>query len=680
MITKPSRMDPTAIEKKPLTSDESVPYTLRHLQAPTASGYTLRALVFLMEYFGKQSGLASFLTEPTGLFSLRGRSFPYPPTHLPVVKDYPKSLHVAPYSMVISKDPVGSELPSKALLSSLSRYTTPTIVVDGGRRLSSGSFAFQSARDYYEAYFTKRTDPVKVAERLIAHISASNANYPPLNSITQHNPTLILTQAQASSKRWAEGKPLSVLDGVPVASKEESDVEGYETRVGTSFYGRGELAIAHNAALARLAAAGAIVLGTTNMHEIGFDVSNINPNSGTARNPYNVLHVTGGSSGGSASSVASGLAVISVGAVAYVDGGGSLRIPASHCGIYTIKPSHSRVPAVGWVPLDATTAHVGPMAATATDLLLGYSCMAGPHPGDQASQGLPDVRLPTPEAWAKAADPDKGILKGLRVGIFWKYFRDGDVEYVNNAERMVMEMTKRGAELVEIGIPELEDFRVAHLLAIGAEITQEAAAMIARTKEKEPNSTPSFSLPNRLTLAIQNACMTSSDYVTSLRVRTQCIQRMKEIFDKCDVFVLPTTADVAPGVPEDGAGEKGSTGVSDMTVSGAHMRFVFLGNLSGIPVISVPTGYHPPNPPGKSNLPTGLQVHAPWFREDLLLLVAKACEAILEDGSMMMEVGKADYGTEREGGAHGVMEKKVEKVEGGRVVRRKPDVWFDVLA
>ncbi|KXS21020.1 amidase signature enzyme [Gonapodya prolifera JEL478] len=646
-------------------------YNLRHLQAPIASGFSLRALTFLLETIGQQSGLAAFLTAPTGNFSLRGRSFEESPTLLPIVIDYPKSSEVAHYARVVNADSKGTVLPPQELLDLLLEYTNQTGAVDVGRKLvDTGSFAFYTARDYHDAYSKKQTNPIAVAERLVAHIKASNESYPALNSIVQYEPERILAQARASAERWAAGKPLSVLDGVPVTCKEEADIEGYERRVGTSFYARGQPSTSNNAALARLAAGGAIVLGATNMHEIGFDVSNINTDAdhGPARNPYNVMHVTGGSSGGSASSVASGLAVISVGA----DGGGSLRIPASHCGVFTIKPTHSRIPALGWAPLDASTAHVGPIAATATDLLLGYAAMAGPHPEDAASQSLPSVRLPTLEAWRSVLDSGKGVLKGLCVGIFWNYFRDADVEYVNNAEKMVLEMARRGAEIVEVEIPDLEDFRVAHLLAIGSEITQEADAMLASARARNPNSNPSFSLPNRLNLAAQKACMTAADYVTSMKVRTRCIQRMKELFNKCDVFVLPTSGDVAPPVPEEG--EKGGTGLSDLTTSAMCMRFAFLGNLSGIPAISVPTGQHPPFPAGKSRLPTGLQVLAPWYREDLLLLVAKACEGILEEGALKVELGKAPFEVEKEGSV-----KKVDRVEGEKVVRKRPDVWYDVL-
>ena len=149
-----------------------------------------------------------------------------------------------------------------------------------------------------------------------------------LNTVTQINEPLARKAADASEARWKEGKPLSVLDGVPFTAKEEFDIAGYKTTVGTGFLGR-EPATETATCVQRLMDAGAILVGKTNMHEIGIGVTGFNPHHGTPRNPYNLNHHTGGSSSGAGAAVAAGLGPIAIGA----DGGGSIRIPAAFCGV-----------------------------------------------------------------------------------------------------------------------------------------------------------------------------------------------------------------------------------------------------------------------------------------------------------------------------------------------------------
>jgi Asp-tRNA(Asn)/Glu-tRNA(Gln) amidotransferase A subunit family amidase len=189
----------------------------------------------------------------------------------------------------------------------------------------------------HSRYQSGATDPSKIIARVLDAIKASNSAQPPLRSFLSAcaNAT---ADAEASTARWKAGKPLGLLDGVPVGIKVEFEVLGETHSQGTQFITR--VADKDAEPVARLRAAGAIIVGITNMHEIGIGTSGHNPWTGSARNPYNISHLTGGSSSGSGSAVSAGIVPISLGA----DGGGSIRIPAALCGVIGLKPTFGRVP------------------------------------------------------------------------------------------------------------------------------------------------------------------------------------------------------------------------------------------------------------------------------------------------------------------------------------------------
>jgi hypothetical protein len=189
----------------------------------------------------------------------------------------------------------------------------------------------------HSRYRKGETDPSEVVARVLDAIKDSNSAQPPLHSFLSAcaNAT---ADAMASTQRWKSGQPLGLLDGVPVGIKVEFEVLGEKHSHGTQFITR--IAQKDAEPVARLRAAGAIIVGITNMHEIGIGTSGHNPWTGSARNPYNIKFLTGGSSSGSGSAVAAGIVPIALGA----DGGGSIRIPAALCGVIGLKPTFGRVP------------------------------------------------------------------------------------------------------------------------------------------------------------------------------------------------------------------------------------------------------------------------------------------------------------------------------------------------
>ncbi|XP_031559637.1 fatty acid amide hydrolase-like [Actinia tenebrosa] len=237
------------------------------------------------------------------------------------------------------------------------------------RRSKSSPFKFLSIAELTRAYRNKEVTPSDVANNIIQGIRDSEKRTPKMNIFTQYDPDEIRKLAKASTKRYEKNKPLSFLDGVPVGLKEEFDVIPYYMQNGTTFWS--SKSCKTDASLVKkLRDGGAMIIGMTNMHEIGIGVTGNNAHSshGTPRNPYNVNHYTGGSSSGSAAAVASGLCLVALG----TDGGGSIRMPSGACGVVGIKASYGRINTAGVVHTCHTVTHAGPICNSVNDAAIVY--------------------------------------------------------------------------------------------------------------------------------------------------------------------------------------------------------------------------------------------------------------------------------------------------------------------
>jgi Asp-tRNA(Asn)/Glu-tRNA(Gln) amidotransferase A subunit family amidase len=383
-----------------------------------------------------------------------------------------------------------------------------------------------------------------------------------------------------------------------VAVKDEVDMVPYPTTVGTSFLGKSP--VTEDATIvARMRAAGALLIGKANMHEIGINVTGLNPHHGTTRNPYNTDHFTGGSSSGSATAVAAGLAPVAISA----DGGGSIRIPAAFCGVFGLKPTFGRVSEHGAAPLCWSVAHLGPIAGTATDTALAYAVMAGPDLNDSNSLHQP---LPSLENW------DQLNLNGLKLGVYKPWFQHADAEIVAACDMMLRRFADMGAEVVEISIPDLELNRVAHSVTILSEMAQAMSYTYAEHHKEH-------GLDARINLALGRAT-SSQDYLLAQRARTRIINNFNRALEQVDLILTPTTAIAAPAIPKDALPD----GNSDLSTTIEIMRFVTAGNLTGLPAITFPAGYT------QSGLPIGMQAMGRAWEERQLLRLAVNAEKVLE--------------------------------------------------
>ena len=543
-------------------------YDLKSVKLPYLSSGLLKLFVPLVE--GPFAGLVMpSLFENAGINWLRKQEFSERPTFYPI-HDTGK---LQEQSAAVLKEDWPARAPSRI------------------------GFHFSSIHDFAKAYHQGVTTPEEIASNILEAIEASNAAYPPLRAVIAVHKDEVMKQAQESAQRIRQGQRLSVFDGVPVAIKDELDVAGYPTMVGTSFLGKAP-ATEDAEVVARLRNAGALIIGKANMHEIGIDVTGLNPHHGTARNPYNPGHFTGGSSSGPAAAVASGLVPVAIGA----DGGGSIRIPSSFCGLVGLKSTFGRVSEYGAFPLGWTVAHIGPLAGSATDAALTYAVISGPDLKDSLSLHQP---LPTLDGW------NNTDLQGLKLGVYWPWFRHADPEVVAVCEALVKQFGSMGAEICEVTIPDLEANRVAHTVTIIAEMVQALNKYQEHSRE--------HGLAERVTLAAARK-LTATDYLISQRIRTRMIQHFKEVFEKVDVVLTPSTAIPAP-VIRTGALPDGE---SDLSTTVEIMRFATVGNLTGLPAISFPAGYT------ENGLPIGMQAIGRAWQEPVLLRLALASEQVIE--------------------------------------------------
>ena len=545
-------------------------YDLHPVHLPRLAGTPLKLFVQALENPISRGPLIQNLLNTGGITAFRQRTFDEPPTPMPF---WPQSHAPAP-------------------------GPSPDLAVLAHSVRPGKGFAFTTTADYAAAYQSGEITPLEVADWLLEVIAASNTTQPALKAIIACREQDVLAQAQGATQRWQAGQPLSVFDGVPVAIKDEFDLAGYRTQVGTSFMGPSP-ARTDAFAVGRLRAAGALLIGKANMHEIGIGVTGHNPHHGVARNPYQMEHYTGGSSSGPAAAVAAGLCPVALGA----DGGGSIRIPASFCGVVGLKPTFGRVSERGAAPLCWSVAHIGPLAATARDAALAYSLIAGPDPADPNSLNQPPLSL------ERFEDFD---LWGLRIGVYWPWFNHASPQVIAACQNLLEGFKSMGARIVEIEIPDLEAIRVGHVITIVSE-------MLTSLKEEYRQSRTKFGLDVRSNLALGRA-FSASDYILAQRARTHAMQAFRLALEQVDVIATPTTAITSPPIQPDSLPD----GDSDLSTLTEIMRFAVAANFTGLPAISMPAGYD------EGNLPVGLQLMARAWNEALLLRLAHAAEQLVE--------------------------------------------------
>jgi len=268
---------------------------------------------------------------------------------------------------------------------------------------------WRTASEIAAAVAAGTSSATSVVEGALTRIKARN---PALNAFTAVTAERALAKARALDAARASGKPLGPLAGVPFAVKNLFDIAGLPTLAGSKINRDRAAAGADAPLIARLEAAGAVLVGALNMGEYAYDFTGENVHDGPSRNPHDTAHMTGGSSGGSGDAVAGGLVPLSLGS----DTNGSIRVPSSFCGLFGLKPTYGRLSRARTFPFVASLDHLGPLARSAQDLALAYDAMQGHDPEDPVCADRP----------AEPVLPllDRGV-DGLRVAVAGGYFKRG---------------------------------------------------------------------------------------------------------------------------------------------------------------------------------------------------------------------------------------------------------------
>ena len=456
-----------------------------------------------------------------------------------------------------------------------------------------------SAYTYHELYKAGTVTPTAVATTILNLISENRSHG---NAFLDIKKDLILSAAAESTARYKAGRPLGPLDGVPVTVKDEVDLAEHKKTIGSTKDFTDPRNVTSWCA-AQWAEAGAVVVGKSNMHEIGLDTTNNNPLTKTPLNPHNKTYYTGGSSGGSAYAVAAGLVPIAHG----VDGGGSIRIPSSYCGLYGLKPSHRRVSRHPSLSLAASNSCDGPMTACMADLEMAYRIMAAPNPNDSLNS-----LFPGPPSSSPSSSTDEKVL-----GIYDAWFDAAD-PVVRETCRKAVEYytTRRGYRVEKIEIPHLGRGQAAHAITILNEV--------ATGLRLEPWSGFSGAIKTLLSVG---RYVSGVDLLAAQKMRALLMSHLAYLWTQHPGMLIVVPTSPLPGWHIAGGDADLRGGISDSNTSYKNMIYVWLANFTGVPAISVPVGMvdgHAHKGGGK--VPIGLMAMAEWGGEEALIQWGKEGE------------------------------------------------------
>ncbi len=445
---------------------------------------------------------------------------------------------------------------------------------------------------------TKAVSPVEVVRAHLDRIAALDRG---LRSFITVCADAALDAARTAEAVLMAGRPVGPLHGVPYALKDLYDTAGVRTTGGSRIFAD-RVPTADATVVRRLAEAGAIVLGKLNMVEFAYGPEGLNAHYGHARNPWDAAthRMAGGSSSGSGVAVAAGLAPGALGS----DTGGSIRIPASLCGITGLKPTYGRVSRAGVLPLAWSMDHVGPMTRTVADSALMLGAMAGYDPADPSTSVLP-----VPNYLAALT----GDVKGLRVGLLRSFFLDGAAPAVRAAvEAAAATLAAVGAVVDEVKLERVGLAGAGSLAVVGVEaLAYHAELLRTRAAEYDPD------VARRLRVS---AFIGGVHYVRAQQVRALVRDEVDAALARRDVLLAPSTPIVAPAVDE----RQATLGDGPADVRTALLRFTRPFNFSGHPACAVPCGFT------EGGLPIGMQLVGRPFDEATVLRAADAFQRLTD--------------------------------------------------
>lgn len=403
---------------------------------------------------------------------------------------------------------------------------------------------------------------------------------PSLNAFITVTGEAARARAQELDRELAEGTDRGPLHGIPIAHKDLIRTKGVRTTSGSKLFAD-YVPDSDAPVVQTLHSAGAVLLGKTGLHELAYGVTSDNPHFGTIRNPRNREHSPGGSSGGSGAAVATGMVYMASG----TDTGGSIRIPASFCGVVGLKPTYGLIDRSGIQPLGFSLDHVGPLARTVGDARLALDVMAGGSRHPSAAVSVRSMRIGLPENF---------------------YFARTTGEVKDAVHKAARTAEQIGARVVPVRVPDVEALNTAGRVILLAEASALYEPYLSRRQDFGADV---------LALLDQGRLVPATDYVNAQRLRKSLVNEFRALFRGIDVLFTPTTPTPAPRIGQKAVELDGTP--EDARI--ATTRLVRGINVLGFPALSMPCG-------AAAGLPIGLQIIGRPFEEHLLLTLGEALE------------------------------------------------------
>jgi aspartyl-tRNA(Asn)/glutamyl-tRNA(Gln) amidotransferase subunit A len=429
----------------------------------------------------------------------------------------------------------------------------------------------------------KKLSVGELTEETLRRVAVAN---PRLNLFVTVTETAARVRAATLDENFARGVDPGPLHGIPIAHKDNIFTRGLRTTGGSKILA--DFVPEYDATIvSQLNDAGSVMIGKTGLHEFAYGITSNNPHFGAIRNPWDLERVPGGSSGGSAAAVAARLVPLATG----TDTGGSIRIPASFCGVVGLKPTYERVSRRGVMPLGLTLDHAGLLAGTVRDVALGFNVVA-----KHASGYVP---------------PAHADLRGMRIGVPENFFVERIAPDVMLSFRAAVQTAAGlGAHVSEIRLPDVQALNVVGRIAQLSEVS----ALLGRYLDRRDEIGRDI-----LVLVEQGRRIPATDYLNAQRVRRVLARDFSKIWKNLDCLMTPATPMTAPKIGETTV----IIGSDPEDVRTAATRLTRPFNVLGWPALALPSGF------SIAGLPIGLQLVAPPQQEDTLLQAGAALEDAL---------------------------------------------------
>jgi aspartyl-tRNA(Asn)/glutamyl-tRNA(Gln) amidotransferase subunit A len=444
-------------------------------------------------------------------------------------------------------------------------------------------------REAARALRERRVSSVELTKESLDRIDRLN---PTLNAFLATYPERAIDRAAQADRELAAGNDRGPLHGIPIGLKDLFDMRGVRTTAGSKIYDY--IAGQDSAVTEKLEAAGAVIVGKQNMHELAYGITSANPHFGPVRNPWNPDHIPGGSSGGSGAAVAAGMVFAAIGS----DTGGSIRIPAAFCGVVGLKPTYGLISRFGAVPLALSLDHFGPFARNVRDTATVLNAITGHDPQDETLLNQPPAEYVPAEGCS---------LRGVRIGLAEPFFERIDPE-VDRAVRAAMVVAaSAGAELVPVDLPDVPAISNLGLTILLAEASAMAEPFLTQRDRFGADV---------LALLDQGRLVPATEYILAQRARHERKADFRKIWSKVDCLVLPSIPIPPPRIGD----QTLRLGGQDESVRLIVTRLTRPFNVLGLPAISIPCALN------SAGLPLGLQIAGRESQEALVLRVAAALE------------------------------------------------------